>query len=362
MTNRSNYRVEFGEVLHDVGPLIYVIFFTITGAALALDIFLATWPIAVILFVVRLVGIISGSLVGGIVACDPMRRNRLLWMAFVTQAGVALGLAREVAAEFPMFGDAFATMVISVVVINESVGPILFKSAIRRTGEAHTPAHAEPDAVRDVLILGAGSQALALARQLLVHQWQVIMADVDAERIAWIEEPRIQVNVLPDISRKSLAEVVTPSMDALVVMMADDDLNMRACELIYEHFGVPRMVALLNDYATADRFAELGVRVVYPASALVHLLDHFVRTPQTAALLMQEDAANEIVQITITNPDIDNLRLRDLRLPGDVIVLGIMRDGSSILPHGHTILKLRDEVTLIGIRQQLDEVTLRLGF
>ena len=125
---------------------------------------------------------------------------------------------------------------------------------------------------------------------------------------------------------------------------------------------MPRLVARLNDFSLADRFRDLGVQVVYPASAMVNLLDQSVRAPQTAALLMHEAAGNETVQITITNLDIDNLRLRDLRLPADVLVLGIVRDGTSILPHGHTVMRFNDEVTLIGSPRSLDEVTLRLGF
>jgi len=54
--------------------------------------------------------------------------------------------------------------------------------------------------------------------------------------------------------------------------------------------------------------------------------------------------------------------LRDLRLPGDVLVLGIMRNGTPILPHGHTVMKFNDEVTLLGSPRSLQEVTLRLGF
>ena len=363
VTNRTVYRDEFSKLLHDAGLPIYAMFFTLTGASLSLDIFLATWPIALMLFGVRVLGIIGGSFAGGMIAGDPVRLNRILWMGFITQAGVALGLSREVAAEFPIFGDAFATMIISIIVVNETVGPILFKMAIRRSGESHLQAQADPDAIRDAVILGVGGQAQALARQLIAYNWQVILADTDPEHVEHNDSnSEFEVRLLPTISHEALSSVVTSSTDALVVMLDDDSANLTACELAYEHYGVPRLVAQLNDYSMADRFRELGVQVVYPASAMVNLLDQSVRAPQTAALLMHEDAGNETVQITITNPDINNLRLRDLRLPVDVLVLGIARDGTSIMPHGHTVMKFNDEVTLIGSPSSLDDVTLRLGF
>ena len=362
VTNRTRFRDEFSKLLHDIAMPIFVLFFTLTGASLSLDVFLATWPIAVLLFVVRLLGIVGGSFSGGVIASDPMRQNRLLWMGFVTQAGVALGLSREVAVEFPIFGDAFATMIISVIVINETIGPILFKAAIRRMGESHLPAQAEPDRVRDALVLGMGGQAQALARQLAHHNWQVTIADTDLDQIQRLADSDVRTHHLPDISREAMAQIITTSTDALVVMLGDDEQNLKACELAYEHFGVPRLIARLNDYTLVDQFRQLGVHVVYPASAMVNLLDQFVRAPQTAALLLEAHPENEIVQITVTDPDIDNLPLRDLRLPSDVLVLSITRDGTPIVPHGHTVIKLNDEVTLIGDPQRLEEVTLRLGF
>ena len=66
------------------GPAIYILFFTLTGASLAIDILLKTWPIALALFAVRLVGIFIGSFSGGVIAKDTMRHNRLGWMAYVT--------------------------------------------------------------------------------------------------------------------------------------------------------------------------------------------------------------------------------------------------------------------------------------
>lgn len=138
VANFGGFRDEFKKILHDIGPPVYVMFFTLTGASLALDMLAGVWPIALALFLVRLLGISIGSFCGGVLAKDPMRRNRIGWMAYVTQAGIGLGLAKQVAMEFPEWGTDFATMIISVIVINQITGPILFKWAIHLAGEAHT--------------------------------------------------------------------------------------------------------------------------------------------------------------------------------------------------------------------------------
>jgi Trk K+ transport system NAD-binding subunit/Kef-type K+ transport system membrane component KefB len=361
VTNTTKYRIEFTGILEAVGPPVYVAFFTLTGASLALDVLAAIWPMTLVLVVVRLAGIVAGSFVGGVIAKDPMRHNRVAWMAYLTQAGVGLGLAKEVADEFPEIGAAFTTMFVSVIVWNQLLGPPFFKAAIKRVRESHLPALAHPDAIRDALILGIEGQSLALARQLRAHGWKVIVADTDAASIERITDADLDRRHLPSITRESLAEMVTSATDALVAMLDDDEANLRVCELAYENFGIPRLIVRATDPILTRRFRSLGALVVDPASAMVNLLDRFVRAPR-AALLFQANVQHDTVDVTITDMDLVGLSLRDLRLPDDVLVLGIHRRKHWVVPHGYTRLRLNDDVTLMGSAESLQEVTRRFGY
>ncbi|MDY6973662.1 MAG: cation:proton antiporter, partial [Thermodesulfobacteriota bacterium] len=130
VTNYSKYRSDFSRILHDIGPPVYVAFFTLTGASLALDVLAKIWPIAMVLFLVRLVAIFVGTFSGGMLAGVPTQHSRIGWMSFVTQAGVGLGLAKQVVVEFPEWGTPFATVIIAVIVLNQIVGPPMFKWAL----------------------------------------------------------------------------------------------------------------------------------------------------------------------------------------------------------------------------------------
>jgi Trk K+ transport system NAD-binding subunit len=92
------------------------------------------------------------------------------------------------------------------------------------------------------------------------------------------------------------------------------------------------------------------------------LLDQSIRATQTAAVLLHQNSGREMIQVTIKNREIDGLLVRDLRLPTDVLLLDVTRNGQSVVPNGYTKLMLEDEVTLIGHEPSLDEVTLRLGY
>ena len=117
-------------------PFIFLPFFVLTGASLDLVVFAKSFGFAAIIAVVRAVSIFIGSFTGGTLAGQSPQHNRLMWMTLLTQAGVSLGLASEVGATHKGWGRQFQATIISIVLINQLAGPILFKIALRRVGEA----------------------------------------------------------------------------------------------------------------------------------------------------------------------------------------------------------------------------------
>ncbi|MCB8921261.1 MAG: cation:proton antiporter [Ardenticatenaceae bacterium] len=357
VVNRTPFRLEFTQALETVGPAIYILFFTLTGAALALDVLVETWAIALALFAVRIVSIFIGSFSGGTIAGDPRKHNRVSWMAFVTQAGVGLGLATEVAVEFPDWGPAFATIIISVIILNQIIGPPLFKWVVNYVGEARTRATAsEFDGVRDVIIFGVEGQALALARQLSTHNWQV--------RVACMQEGFEELVANDDMvfachmTEESLRRLGMEKVDAIVCMLSDEE-NYRICEMVYEQFGTETMVVRLNDRANLEPFHRLGARIIEPSTAMVSLLEQFVRAPTAASLLLGREEGQDVLDVEVRNPNLQGITLRNLRLPLDTLVLSVFRDGHTIISHGYTQLQLGDKVTVVGSAKSLEEVQLR---
>jgi Trk K+ transport system NAD-binding subunit/Kef-type K+ transport system membrane component KefB len=359
--NFSHCRDDFMRILHDAGPPIYIAFFTLTGASLALDVLATTWSIALILFFVRLVSIFLGAFLSGTIAGDPSHYNRISWMVYLTQAGVGLGLAKEVAVEFPEWGTAFATIIIAVIVLNQLVGPPFFKWAINRVGESHTRAQPQAfDGVRDALVFGLRAESLALARQLELHEWQVKLACLRGKHLPELRAPDVDIHVVDDLSLQTMQGLDAANADAIVCFLSDDE-SYQVCELFYEHYGIETMVVRLRDRANLHRFHELGALVVEPQTAVVSLLEHLVRSPSGTSILLGMDEEQDMVDVEVRDPTLHGMALRDLRLPLDVLVLTIHRNGHTLLSRGHVQFELGDKVTMVGPTDKLEEVMLRFG-
>jgi len=359
-TNFSKYRSELLKIFDGIDLPIYIAFFTLTGASLSLDILLQTWPIALAIFAIRLVSLFIGSISGGIFAGDPMKLNRIYWMGYITQAGVSLGLAKEVAIEFPGWGSAFSTIMISVIVINQIVGPPFFKWAIYLAEEARPRAEAPAfDGTRDAIIFGLEGQSLALARLLNTHGWEVKIACTQISDETQVQNiVDIDICSIPDLSLDTLKELGAGQAEAIVTMLSDEE-NFQICELAYEHFGTQNLVVRLNSRTNLKRFRELGALIVDPSTAMVNLLDQFVRSPSATSLFLGMESEKEIIEFELRNPDLHGMAIRDLNLPLDILILSIRHHGQLIMSHGYSTLELGDWVTAVGSKASLEQLMLR---
>ena len=136
-TNQSAHRHRFILVLQQCGPYIFLPFFTLTGASLNLSVMAQSAAFALLMAAFRALTIFIGSYIGGTIAGQEKKHNLFMWMTLLTQAGVSLGLASEVGVSntFEPWGRSFQTTIIAIVLVNQILGPVLFRIAVRRVGE-----------------------------------------------------------------------------------------------------------------------------------------------------------------------------------------------------------------------------------
>jgi Kef-type K+ transport system membrane component KefB len=133
--NLSRQGDRFLAEIERLGEIVFVIFFATAGAHLDLPLLGQLWPLALALAFARAGCTWGAGQVASRLAEDPPTLRRWGWAGLVSQAGLALGIAARIQAEHPSFGTAFAAMAVATVALNELVGPVLFKTALDRTGE-----------------------------------------------------------------------------------------------------------------------------------------------------------------------------------------------------------------------------------
>lgn len=357
IVNYTPLRIDFQSEVEKIGPAIYAAFFTLAGAMMSLDILTEMWKIALVFFVIRLVGMMGGSWLGGTLAGDPGIFKRIGWMPYVTQAGVSLALVMVVSTSFPEWGHELATIIIAVIIVNQLIGPPLFKWAIKKVGENRNLAKDHYDHSHRVLIFGYENQSVALSHELMKNNWTVSIATRKSEEMV-DEIPEVKMYYIPGLEDETMVGLNLKKYDTFVLLHSDRG-NLRICEWIYENIGKKVVIVRLSDRKNLNKFYDLGALVIDPTTAFVNLLQHFVRSPQATSLLMGMEPDKDTLDVVVEDENLFGVALRNLRLPLDVLILSVKRKGNTLITHGYTRLRKGDVLTVVGSVESLEKVSLQ---
>lgn len=126
---------------------VFVVFFALAGGRIVLSDMVTLFPLLVPVALVRAAAIWAGCRIGASWAGAHEVERQSVWMGLISQAGVAIGLAALVAEAYPENGPKLRTLLLSLIALNQLIGPILFRRALSRAGEVEG-AHLAPNAVR----------------------------------------------------------------------------------------------------------------------------------------------------------------------------------------------------------------------
>jgi len=126
---------ERSEALERSAAPVFVVFFALAGAQIAIREVISTLPIVLPIAIVRALGIWAGIGIGARWTRAEVVERRYVWMGLVSQAGVAIGLVTLVSSLYPEAGASMRTLLLSLIAVNQIAGPVLFRRALVRSGE-----------------------------------------------------------------------------------------------------------------------------------------------------------------------------------------------------------------------------------
>ena len=214
-----------------------------------------------------------------------------------------------------------------------------------------------------VIIVGGGEVGFNTALMLSREQHDVVLIE---QNEALVERATEQLDVLTiqgnGASPRLLTEAEVNQSDLLIATTNSDEVNIIAC-LAAKAQRVPRTVARLHN---ADYYDPHE-----PLARDMFKIDFVIHTEQMAAEEIREDllvpgAINvetfaedriEVAEVILgaDSPAV-GLAVREIEVPEQSLIVGIVRNGEALIPRGDTVLNARDHVFLIGERRHVGRV------
>ena len=169
------------ELVRKFTPPIYISFFVLAGAHMEFG-KLAWWMVGMIVVfcVLRAIGKVAGSWVGGKYSRAPEVVSKYLGICLLPQAGVAIGLAILAGEQFDStVGKTIIMVVMTATFLMEIIGPMCVKVGVKKAGEVGMNV-TEEDLIKSYKVSDVmDSQAVSIAEDLPLHQILDIFSTTD---------------------------------------------------------------------------------------------------------------------------------------------------------------------------------------
>ena len=202
-----------------------------------------------------------------------------------------------------------------------------------------------------VLTVGGGKVGVNVARTLLGMGHEVVLVEQDRQRYPSLDEEFEHSAVLGDGTEMFVLEQagIKRPPDVLVAVTGDDEDNMVICQLAREAYGVPKVVARVNDPRNQQHFDLLGITPTVSATSMVlALIQHEVPEHELVQLLELRKENLEIVEVEIASgATAAGKKIEQLRLPATARLISVMRNGKAEIAVGSTELQPGDQVLAI---------------
>jgi trk system potassium uptake protein TrkA len=203
-----------------------------------------------------------------------------------------------------------------------------------------------------ILIAGAGSVGRYMAEQLELSGHRVTLIDNDSAVVSKTAAAGRGVTAtLGDACElDTLARAGAHEADVVAAVTGDDEDNLVISLLAKQEFGVPRVVARVNNPANEWMFNDMwGVDVsVSTPHLLTALVEEAVNVGAFVRLLSLEQGKARIAEVTLAETSPANGRqISELGLPRESTIVALVRDGHVVAPRGDTVLHMRDEVLIL---------------
>jgi trk system potassium uptake protein TrkA len=211
-----------------------------------------------------------------------------------------------------------------------------------------------------VVIAGGGSVGTAIALDLLDRHHDVTLLEqvtATAEKLKTLL-PGVRVMGADACEYANLSAADLRNADVIIAATGDDEDNLVISWLSKQEFGVPRVIARINNSRNEWLFNETwGVDISVSTPALItSLVDEAVEVGSIINLMDLANGKMRLIEVTLAENApavVSGQTLDELRLPDSTRVVAVVRSDQPMTPsptmqfreHDHVILIAREDAT-----------------
>jgi trk system potassium uptake protein TrkA len=205
-----------------------------------------------------------------------------------------------------------------------------------------------------IIVVGAGQVGSTIV-EALHGEHDVAVIDTVTERL----EPlayRYDVRTIEGngASRRTLQEAGAADANLFIACTSRDEVNLVACSFARVEAPQATSVIRTSNVEYIDLWREGRLDVDFAVSSeleTAHAVSRSIGMPAARQTDVFAEGQVQIVEFEVpvgADPDVVGRPLREVRVPSDSRVLGILREDALTLPRGHDVIRHGDRIVVIG--------------
>lgn len=215
-----------------------------------------------------------------------------------------------------------------------------------------------------IIVVGGGKVGYYLTKTLLDHGHEPHLIENNRSLCKHLaNELDVPVFFGDGTTLEALESVGTEDADALIAVTGHDQDNLIACQLAKRKFNVKRTVARVNNPKNAVIMKQLGVDIpISSTDNIARLLEREVDTAAIKQLLSLNQGKASLSELQIPqNYKRSGVRLMELDLPAESVIVTITRSGDLIIPRGNAQILAGDKLLVVCGNEVVRELSKKLG-
>lgn len=205
-----------------------------------------------------------------------------------------------------------------------------------------------------VIVVGAGRVGYYLTKKLISEGHEVLLMEKDRRRHAMHAEELGDVVMQGDgCEIRIMEDAGFGRADVIVAVTGDDEDNLVICQMAKKKFNTPRTVARVNNPANLSLFQKLGIDTTVSSTQIIYnLLEQQIEPGEIIPLGALKNGNIEIVAISVSSKSpVLGRTIKDLPLPGDALIISVVRNDNAIIPQADTQFEADDTVIAMVIAE-----------
>ena len=202
-----------------------------------------------------------------------------------------------------------------------------------------------------LIVAGGGKVGANVAASLLDMGHEVTLIEQRSDRFEALEERFGPVAMRGDATEIYVLEKagIDRPPDIVLAVTGDDEDNIVIAQIAKEGYGVPKVIARVNDPRNQQHFDLLGItQTVCATSGILGLVEHEVPQHGLVKLLELRQEGLEVVEMQVPGSSpAAGKRIGGLSLPEGVRLVSVTRNGVGEIAVGQTEIRGGDQVIAI---------------